>query len=396
MARERIPAYIGFDCTAPSLHVGNLMTLMMLRRLQASGHQPIVILGGGTTQLGDPSGKDETRKMADRAEIKKNMTRIRRVIKRFLPKSRGQPALMLDNAQWLQNLRAIPFLREIGSQFSINKMLTLDSVRLRLEREQNLSFLEFNYMIFQAYDFLHLYRAYGCRLQMGGADQWGNIVNGVELARRLEGASLYGLTAPLLTTAGGAKMGKTAKGAVWLDADMLSPYDYWQYWRNRQDADVGLFLRIFTDLSLDEIQRLEKLQGRDLNQAKKRLAHEACAMAHGKRAAEAAARGASAAFKEGGTDASTGARTDASTRAGTLPTRFITKAQIQKGVGVLEAFVLANLAASNSEARRYVRAGAIKINDETIHDEAMQIKSNMLPAKLSLGKKKHALLKIKK
>ncbi len=375
-ARETIIGYIGFDCTAASLHVGNLMTLMMLRRLASCGHKPLVILGGGTTQIGDPSGKDETRKLTEKKEIAENARRIKKIVKVFL---KGD-VVILDNAAWLKGLNYIRFLRDVGRHFSVNKMLTMDSVRLRLEREQNLSFLEFNYMILQAYDFLHLYREYGCRLQMGGSDQWGNIVNGVELARRVEGAELFGLTAPLLTSSSGAKMGKTAAGAVWLDAAMLSPYDYWQYWRNVDDADVGRFLRIFTDLSLDEIARLEALEGEEINEAKKILAGEACRMAHGSRAAEEAEKGAEAAFE--GRESHD-----------KMPSVLMAK----KEMGLLELLVLADLAASNSEARRYVRAGAVKLEDRLVRDETLRLKRDDFGdrgyVKLSVGKKRHSLVR---
>src|SRR4051812_23649020 len=287
--KQVVPGYIGFDATAPSLHVGNLVQIMQLRRLQQAGHKPIVLMGGGTTKVGDPSGKDESRKLLTSEEIDANIASIRRVFERFLTfGDRPSDAILLNNDDWLSGLEYIPFLREVGRHFTINRMLTFDSVRLRLDREQPMTFLEFNYMILQGYDFLELSRRSGCRLQLGGSDQWGNIVNGIELGRRIDGADLYGVTTPLITTADGAKMGKTAQGAVWLDGEQLSPYDYWQFWRNTQDADVGKFLRLFTDLPLDEIKRLEGLPGAEINQAKIVLATEATAMLHGRDAASAA------------------------------------------------------------------------------------------------------------
>src|SRR5512139_1979404 len=297
---ERVTGYIGFDATAPSLHVGNLVSIMMLRKLQQAGHRPIVVMGGGTTKVGDPSGKDEVRKLLDDEAIAANIASIRRCFERFLTFGDGPTdAILVNNDDWLGSLGYIPFLRDIGRHFTINRMLTFDSVRLRLEREQPLTFLEFNYMILQAYDFLELSRRHGCRVQMGGSDQWGNIVNGIELGRRIDGTELYGVTTPLITTADGAKMGKTAAGAVWLNADQLRPYDYWQFWRNTEDADVGRFMRLFTDLPLDEIARLEALPGAEINEAKKVLANEATRMLHGAEAAEAAARAAEAAFEQG-------------------------------------------------------------------------------------------------
>src|SRR5919199_109115 len=299
--KEVVSAYIGFDATASSLHVGNLVSIMLLRRLQQAGHKPIVLMGGGTTKVGDPSGKDESRKLLSAEEIQANIASIRRIFEHFLTFGEGPTdAIMVDNADWLDALEYIPFLREVGRHFTINRMLTFDSVRLRLDREQPLTFLEFNYMILQAYDFLELSRRFGCRLQMGGSDQWGNIVNGIELTRRIDGTELYGVTTPLITTADGAKMGKTAQGAVWLNADLLSPYDYWQFWRNTQDADVGRFLKLFTDLSLEDIGKLEALQGADVNHAKMVLATEATALLHGREAADAAARTAADTFAGGG------------------------------------------------------------------------------------------------
>src|ERR1043165_4877649 len=289
-SKETISAYIGFDATAPSLHVGNLVSIMLLGRMQQAGHRPIVLMGGGTTKVGDPSGKDEVRKLLTPEQIDANVASIRRVFERFLTFGDGSTdAIMVNNAEWLDTLEYIPFLREVGRHFTINRMLTFDSVKLRLDREQPLTFLEFNYMSLQAYDFLELSRVAGCRLQMGGSDQWGNIVNGIELARRIDGTEMYGVTPPLITTADGSKMGKTASGAVWLNPDQLSPYDYWQFWRNTQDADVGKFLRIFTDMPLDEIARLESLQGAEINEAKIILATEATALLHGRMEAEKAA-----------------------------------------------------------------------------------------------------------
>ncbi len=384
-ATQSITAYIGFDCTAPSLHVGNLLGIMMLRKLQQAGHRPIVLIGGGTTRVGDPSGKDESRQLLDDATIDKNIAGIAQVFKRFLSFGDGPTdALLLNNRDWLDELNYIAFLRDYGRHFTLNRMLTFDSVKLRLEREQPLTFLEFNYMILQAYDFLELYRRQGCRLQMGGSDQWGNIINGIELGRRTEGAELFALTTALLTTASGAKMGKTAKGAVWLNADMLSPYEYWQYWRNTEDADVGRFLRLFTELPLDEVARLETLQGAELNEAKKVLATEATAMAHGRDAAEKARETAAQTFEQGGVAAG-------------LPTFEVPQEQLADGLGLLAALVTAGLAASNSEARRHVKGGAIRINDTPENNERRMLTTDDLTTqgaiKLSMGKKRHALLK---
>ncbi len=380
-----ITAYIGFDCTAPSLHVGNLIGIMMLRRLQQSGHRAIVLIGGGTTRVGDPSGKDNTRQILSDEQIERNIAGIRDVFSRFLTFGDGpRDALMLDNRDWLDDLNYIDFLRDYGRHFSVNRMLGYDSVRLRLEREQPLSFLEFNYMIFQAYDFLELARRQDCILQMGGSDQWGNIVNGIELGRRCDGRTLFALTTELLTTSSGAKMGKTAEGAVWLSADMLRPYDYWQFWRNTEDGDVGRFLRLFTDLPMREIAEAEALEGRQINDAKKLLATEATALLHGR----AAAREAAASARETFEGAGIGAR---------LPTADITRDQLEKGLGVLTACTLAGLAASNSEARRHIRGGALRINDRPVSDEKASLSPGDLNAdgviKLSVGRKRHALLK---
>ncbi|PKQ06533.1 MAG: tyrosine--tRNA ligase [Alphaproteobacteria bacterium HGW-Alphaproteobacteria-11] len=380
-----LTGYIGFDCTAPSLHAGSLLPIMLLRKLQQAGHRPIVLMGGGTTRVGDPTGKDEARQLLTDKQIDINIEGIRKVFDKFLTFGDGPTdALMLNNRDWLDNLNYIEFLRDYGRHFSVNRMLAFDSVKLRLEREHPLSFLEFNYMILQAYDFLELNRKYGCTLQMGGSDQWGNIVNGIELARRVDSAHVFGLTTALLTTSSGAKMGKTASGAVWLNADMLSPYDYWQYWRNAEDADVGRFLKLFTELPLDEIARLEKLEGSDVNEAKKILATEATAMAHGRAEAEKAAEAARTAFEEGAISAD-------------LPTVEIEVDALKVGHGLLNALVQAGLVASTSEARRQIKGGAVRVNDAPIGDEKMVlVHENLTPEgviKLSLGKKKHVLLK---
>ncbi|MGF1619284.1 MAG: tyrosine--tRNA ligase [Rhodomicrobiaceae bacterium] len=384
-SRETVTAYIGFDCTAKSLHVGNLIGIMMLRRLQQTGHKPIVLIGGGTTKVGDPSGKDESRKMLTQDDINENKASIRAVFDKYLKFGDGpQDAVMVDNDAWLSQLNYVEFLRDYGPHFTINRMLTFDSVRLRLEREQPLTFLEFNYMLLQAYDYVELYRRLGCRLQMGGSDQWGNIVNGVELGRRVENAELFGLTTPLLTTASGAKMGKTAQGAVWLNADMLSVYDYWQFWRNAEDADVGRFLKLFTDLPLEEVARLEALAGAEINEAKKVLATEATAMAHGREAAEKAAETARQTFAEG--QASAG-----------LPTVEVPASELADGIGVLSALVKAGLAASNSEARRHIKGGGARVNDEAVSDDKAMLTADQVNAdgviKLSLGKKRHVLIR---
>ena len=382
-ASERITGYIGFDLTAQSLHVGNLTGIMMLRWLQKCGHRPIVLLGGGTTKIGDPSGKDEARQMLSADQIAANKASIGAVFGRFLDFGEDG-ALFVDNDDWLNGLGYIEFLRDYGRHFTINRMLTFDSVRLRLEREQPLTFIEFNYMLLQAYDFVELNNRFGCRLQMGGSDQWGNIVNGVELGRRTGTPELYGLTAPLLTTASGAKMGKTASGAIWLKAGMLSPYDYWQFWRNTEDADVGRFLRLYTELPLDEIARREALEGAELNEAKKRLADEATALAHGADAAREAAETARQTFEQGGA-------------AGGLPTVEVTGAELGEGIGVLSAFVRTGLSTSNGDARRAVQGGGARVNDAPVLDARAQLTSDDVRdglIKLSLGKKKHALLKI--
>jgi tyrosyl-tRNA synthetase len=378
-------AYVGYDCTAPSLHIGNLVSIMMLHWLQNGGAKPIALMGGGTSMVGDPSGKDESRKMLSLEKIEANKAGIRKVFKRFITFGDGKTeALMPDNAEWLAKLNYIEFLREVGSRLSVNRMLAMDSVRLRLEREQELSFLEFNYMCLQAYDFVELHKRYGCTLQMGGSDQWGNIIQGVELGRRLGTGQLYALTAPLITTASGAKMGKTAAGAMWLDADLLSPYDYWQFWRNADDADVGRFLRLFTLLALDEIRRLEALAGSEINEAKKTLANEATRLLHGDEAAAGAAETARQTFEDG-------------QLAETLPTFATPLADFDAGLGVLAAFVRVGLVGSTGEARRQIRGGGLKVNDETVADERAVIGREALGesgvVKLSFGRKKHVLLK---
>jgi len=383
--KEIVTAYIGFDATAPSLHIGSLVQIMMLRRLQQAGHRPIVLMGGGTTKVGDPSGKDESRKLLSEAEIASNIAGIQSVFAKFLSFGRGQgDAVMVNNADWLGQLGYIDFLRDYGRHFSVNRMLTQDSVKLRLDREQPLSFIEFNYMVLQAYDFVELYRRLGCRLQMGGSDQWGNIVGGIELGRRTDGIELFGLTSPLLTTASGAKMGKTASGAVWLNADMLSPYDYWQYWRNSEDADVERFLKLFTELSLKEIAKLAKLKGAELNEAKKILATEATALVHGGDAADRAAETARATFEQGEIVAS-------------LPTVEVSRADLEKGLGVLNASVLAGFVQSTGEARRQIKGGGIKVNDEPVTNERQLLTLSDLTQdgviKISLGKKRHALIR---
>ena len=370
-----VTAYIGFDATAPSLHVGSLVQIMLLRRLQQTGNRPIVLMGGGTTKIGDPSGKDEGRKLLTEELINTNIAGIRRVFERFLTFGDGATdAVMVNNDDWLGGLEYIPFLREVGQHFTINRMLTFDSVKLRLDREQPLTFLEFNYMILQAYDFMELSRRYGCRAQLGGSDQWGNIVNGVELARRIDGTEVFGVTTPLITTADGAKMGKTAAGAVWLDEKLLKPYDYWQFWRNTQDADVGRFLRLFTDLPLGEVERLEKLEGAGINDAKVVLATEATAMLHGREAAETAESTARTTFGEGGLGAD-------------LPTL-----NIGEGVSVIAALTALGFCASNGEAKRKIAEGAVRFDDVTVNDPGMMLAPGDQPLKLSLGKKKHGLL----
>ncbi|MBB3981005.1 tyrosyl-tRNA synthetase [Sphingobium fontiphilum] len=368
-----VPGYIGFDPTAPSLHVGSLVQIMMLRRMQQAGHKPIVLMGGGTGKIGDPSLRDEARSLLTVDKINENVNSIKRVFERFLTFGDGPTdAVMVDNADWLDALEYIPFLRDIGQHFSVNRMLSFDSVKLRLDREQSLSFLEFNYMILQAYDFLELSRRSACRLQMGGSDQWGNIVNGIELSRRVDGTQVFGLTSPLITTADGGKMGKTAKGAVWLNADALPPYDYWQFWRNTQDADVGRFMRLFTDLPLDEIARLEALEGAEINEAKKILADAATTMAHGADAAANAAETARRTFEEGASDAN-------------LPTVSLGA----EGLTIVQATTALGFATSNKEVRRKLDEGAIRVNGDVVKDPHFALKAG---DKVSFGAKKHGLI----
>ncbi|MDP6786489.1 MAG: tyrosine--tRNA ligase [Rhodospirillales bacterium] len=383
-AEGMITAYIGFDCTAPSLHVGSLVSIMLLRWLQRTGHKPIVLMGGGTTKVGDPSGKDESRQMLGDYEIAANMDSIKRVFSAFLTFGDGPTdALMVNNAEWLDDLRYIPFLRQYGSQFSVNRMLGLESVKARLDRQQPLTFLEFNYMVLQAYDFLELCRRHDCTVQMGGSDQWGNIVGGVELGRRVDGLSLYGLTTPLLTTASGAKMGKTAKGAVWLNEDLVSAYDYWQYWRNTEDADVGRFLRLFTELPLDEIARLEALEEAEINEAKKILATEATEMCHGEAAAATAQATAQSTFEDGAIGDQ-------------LPTVDLSLEALKTGFAAFDILYRAGLTATKSEARRLIKAGGARLNDTVIGAETQMIgfdDINNGVIKLSAGKKRHALVR---
>ena len=384
MSKGCVPAYIGFDCTAPSMHIGNLTQIMRLRVLQQNRHKPIVVVGGGTTKIGDPSGKDESRQLLTDEAINHHKERFKEIFRRFLTFGDGPTdAVMVDNADWLDKLAYIPFLREIGRHFSVNRMITMDSVKLRLDREQPLSFLEFNYMILQAYDFVELYRRLGCRLQMGGSDQWGNIVSGIDLGRRTDSVELFGLTSPLITTSSGAKMGKTAAGAVWLSADMLSPYDYWQYWRNVEDADVGRFMKIFTDLPIAEIERLDQLQGAERNEAKKILANEATALCHGRAEAEKAADTARQTFEGGGVSAN-------------LPTVEVPAAELSAGIGILGAFTRAGLTSSNGDARRQIGGGGLRVNDDVVTDEKTVLGTAHVrdgTIKLSLGKKKHVLIK---
>ena len=374
-AKQIVPGYIGFDPTAPSLHVGSLVQIMMLRRLQQAGHKPIVLMGGGTTKIGDPSFKDEARKLLTDDTIAANVASIKRVFERFLTFGDGPTdAVMVDNADWLDKLEYIPFLREIGQHFSVNRMLSFDSVKLRLDREQSLSFLEFNYMILQGYDFLELTRRAGCRLQMGGSDQWGNIVNGIELTRRVAGETVYGLTTPLITTADGGKMGKTMSGAVWLNEEQLSAYDYWQFWRNTDDRDVGRFLRLFTDLPLDEIARLEALEGAGINDAKKILADAATALCRGEAAAAEAAETARRTFEEGAAGDS-------------LPTLAV-----DGSIGILDALVGLGLVASKGEAKRLIKGGGARVGDDKVSDEALIVTVGADPVRIAAGKKHHGLL----
>jgi len=383
--KHQAVGYIGFDCTAVSLHIGSLIQIMMLYWLQQSGNKAVALMGGGTTRVGDPSGRDQSRRLLSLDEIEANKDGIKQVFARFLRFGNGKSdAIMLDNAEWLTKLNYIDFLRDVGRHFSVNRMLAMDSVKLRLERDQEMSFIEFNYMCLQAYDFVELSRRVGCNLQMGGSDQWGNIITGVDLGRRMGTPQLYALTTPLLTTASGAKMGKTAAGAVWLNAELFSPYDYWQFWRNTEDADVGRFLRLFTLLPLDEIARLQALNGAEINEAKKTLATEATRLLHGEKAAIEAAKTARETFEEGAL-------------AQSLPTVELPRAELDAGLGVLTAFVRAGLVTSNGEARRQIKGGGLRLNDVPVIDErAMLRPSDLSPegvVKLSLGRKRHVLLK---
>ena len=380
-----ITGYIGFDCTAASLHVGSLLPIMMLYWMQQTGHRPIALMGGGTTRVGDPSGKDESRRVLTDEMIEQNLTGIRAIFSKFLKfEGAGGNADMANNADWLNKLNYIDFLRDVGKHFSVNRMLSFDSVKLRLDRQQELSFLEFNYMVLQAYDFVELHKRTGCVLQMGGSDQWGNIVNGIDLGRRMLNAQLFALTSPLITTSSGAKMGKTAAGAVWLNADLVSPYDYWQYWRNTEDGDVVRFLKLFTVLPLDEIGRLAALKGQDINEAKKVLATETTALVHGRAAADQAAGIAHKTFEEGATSLA-------------LPTVSVPRKDIAAGLGVLNAFVAAGLATSNGEVRRAISNNAVAVNDVRITSDKHMIGEKDITSdgiiKLSLGKKQHVLLK---
>jgi tyrosyl-tRNA synthetase len=384
-AKGSLISYVGYDCTAPSLHVGSLISIMMLHWLQQTGGKPIVLMGGGTTQVGDPSGKDETRRILTLEDIERNKTGMQQAFAKFLVFGSGKTdAAMVDNAEWLARLNYIAFLRDVGKHFSVNRMLTMDSAKLRLEREQELSFIEFNYMLLQAYDFVELSRRYECRLQMGGSDQWGNIVTGIDLGRRMGTPQLYALTCPLLTTASGAKMGKTAAGAIWLNEEQLSAYDYWQFWRNTEDADVERFLKLYTTLPLSEVAKLAALKGADINEAKKALATEATALLHGREKAEAAAETARQTFEQGAS-------------AEGLPTVELRKADLAAGIGVLTAFVQAGLVKSNGEARRQIQGGGLRVNDQAGTDEKALLTAADVAAdgsiKLSLGKKKHVLLK---
>ncbi|WP_442577692.1 tyrosine--tRNA ligase [Mesorhizobium sp. ASY16-5R] len=383
--KETVTAYVGYDATATSLHIGNLISATMLYWMQETGHRPIALMGGGTSMIGDPSFRDEQRGLLTAEKINENIEGIKKIFSRILRFGDGpNDAIMVNNADWLLKLNYVEFLRDVGRHFSVNRMLTFDSVKLRLDREQSLSFLEFNYMILQGYDFVELSRRYDCRLQMGGSDQWGNIINGVDLSHRMGGQQLFALTTPLLTTSSGAKMGKSAKGAVWLNGDLFSPYDFWQYWRNTEDADVERFLKIFTRLPLDEIARLAALGGNEINEAKKVLATEATAIVHGRDAAEQAAETARKTFEEGAL-------------ADTLPTIEVSGSELQAGIGLLALLVKAGLAASNGEARRHVQGGAVRLNDQPVQDERRSVTSADVTsdgvAKLSVGKKKHVLVR---
>jgi tyrosyl-tRNA synthetase len=384
-SQGRITGYVGYDATATSIHIGNLITVTLLYWLQETGHRPISLMGGGTSMVGDPSFRDDQRRLLSVEEIERNIEGIKKVYSRILRYGDGPTdAIMVNNADWLLKLNYVEFLRDVGKFFSVNRMLSFDSVKLRLDREQSLSFLEFNYMIMQGYDFVELNRRYGCVLQMGGSDQWGNIINGVDLSHRMGGPQLYALTTPLLTKASGEKMGKSVSGAVWLNGDLFSPYDFWQYFRNTEDADVGKWLKIFTRLPLDEIARLEALGGSEINDAKKVLATEVTAIVHGREAAEQAEITSRATFEAGALDLS-------------LPTAQIPRSELIAGIGVQSALVKAGLAASNGEARRHIQSGAARVNDNVVSDERATVGSaDLLPEgviKLSLGRKKHALLR---
>ena len=384
-AKEKVTAYIGYDPTASSLHVGHLLQIMMLHWLQETGHQPISLMGGGTGMVGDPSFKEEARKLMTIDMIEDNIASLKRCFSNYLDYDRpGNPALMINNADWLRPLNYLEFLRDVGRHFSVNRMLSFDSVKTRLDREQSLSFLEFNYMILQAYDFVELNKRTGCRLQMGGSDQWGNIVNGIDLGHRMGTPQLYALTSPLLTTSSGAKMGKSASGAVWLNAELLPVYDFWQYWRNTEDADVIRFMKLFTTLPMDEIARLAALGGSEINEAKKILATEVTAILHGRAAAEEAAETARKTFEEGAI-------------AENLPSVDVSTGELETGIGLLALIVRAGFAGSNGEARRHVQGGAVRINDKAVSDERLTIGAGDVTAdgvvKLSVGKKKHALVR---
>jgi tyrosyl-tRNA synthetase len=387
---DKLIGYIGFDCTAPSLHVGSLVQIMMLRHLQQSGGTPIVLLGGGTTKIGDPSGKDKSRAMLTQEQIDANKDGIRQVFAKFLSFEGENAAIMVDNDDWLAKLGYLEFLRMAGTEFTINRMVTMDTVKRRLENEQPMTFLEFNYPLLQSYDFVELFRRYGCRLQLGGSDQWGNITTGVDLTRRMEGGECYGFTTPLITTASGGKMGKTADGAVWLNGDpkwgenyTRSPYEYWQFWRNTEDADVAKFLRLFTDMTEENVAKLEALEGADINTAKIALANAATTLLHGEAEASKAAAAAQQTFSGAGTSKD-------------LPSVDVTRAEVD-GMGILTAATLVSLAGSNGEARRHIKAGALKLNDEKVATHELTLtKANILDGvvKISVGKKKHALLKV--
>lgn len=383
----KIAAYVGFDCTAKSLHVGNLMQIMILRLLQQYGHKPIVIVGGATTKIGDPTGRDEARKILTDEELEQNIAGIRKSLAKFISFGNGESdAIIVNNADWLESVKYMDFLRDYGTLFSINRMLTMESVKLRLEREQSLTFLEFNYMLLQAYDFYHLHKKFNCNLQFGGSDQWGNIITGVELIRKLTGNEVYGITTPLLTTSSGAKMGKSATGAVWLNEDMLSPYDYYQYWRNCEDLDVVKFAKLYAEFTANEMQEFKELATTDINAAKKLLAYSLTKLCHGKQAADLASETARKVFEEGEIDDN-------------LATVNIDKERIEAGIAAFELFFAAGLAASKSDSRRLIRGGGAKINDQKIADENMVVNSSMLldkeVLKLSTGKKKHLLVRIK-